>query len=139
MFALIETNSATHIAIHIPAGVAADSLAKLAQMFESNATFIRSSWRDFQVVEPKMSIILGNTYKAQDSEGETLLIADRSEVIGAEFVVESPEVYRSSVDARKKAEDEIAKLSREIDSLKLRNEQLSEALKAATAVTEDVE
>lgn len=136
MFALIETNNATHIAIHVPSDKATESLASIARMLEANATFIRCNYRDSEVITPKMSITLGNTFRLPDSDGEALLIAASDEVIGAEFVADSAEVYRSNQDYRKKTTDELTKQRREIDALKLQNEQLKEALAAATAITE---
>lgn len=45
MFAVIETNGATHIAIHVPHQGAEKSLPALARMLEENATFIRTGYR----------------------------------------------------------------------------------------------
>jgi uncharacterized protein YaiE (UPF0345 family) len=136
MFALIETKNATHIAIHIPADKAHESMPALAKMLEQNATFIKQSWREMEVVTPAMSIVLGNSYDIQDNEGEALKVAEHSEVIGSEFVADSPDVYRSNKVYREKKETEVTTMRREIDSLKLQVEKLQSALTAATAPEE---
>jgi hypothetical protein len=136
MFALIETNNATHIAIHIPAEKAHESMPALARMLEQNATFIKQSWREMEVVKPAMSIVLGNSYDVKDSDGESLKVVERAEVIGDEFVADSPDVFRSNKTYREKKEAEIATQRREIDSLKLQVEKLQAALEAATAPEE---
>ena len=132
MFALIETKGATHIAIHIPAEKAHESMPALAKMLEQNATFIKQSWREFEVVAPSMSIVLGNTYTVADNEGEALTVVEHGEVIGEEFVADSPEVFRSNKQFREKKEAEATTARREIDSLKLQVERLQAALNAAT-------
>lgn len=133
MYALIETNGATHIAIHVQAERASESLMTLAAMLEHNATFIRSSWREQQVVDPVMTISLSSTYQTKDNDGEALLIAPSNEIIGSEFVIDSPAVYRSNAEYRKKTDDELNTKRREIDALKLQVEKLQAALNAATS------
>lgn len=133
MYALIETKNATHIAIHIPSEKAAESLPAIARMLENNAVFINKSWRSMEVVKASMSIVLGDTYDLEDNEGEALKIIDSGEVIGAEFVAETPDVYRSNQKYREKKEAEVATQRREIDSLKLQVEKLQAALDAATS------
>jgi hypothetical protein len=138
MFALIETKGATHIAIHLPAEKLAASSAALANMLEHNATFIRSSWRDMEVVNPSMSIVLGNKYEVKDSDGEALIVSDDDSVIDDDFVIDSPDIYRSNNLYREKTEAELTTKRREIDSLKLQVEKLQSALAAATS-SEEVE
>jgi len=131
MYALIETNDATHIAIHIPAERANESLPAIARMLENNATFIHQSWRELKIVQAGMTINLGNSFDIKDNEGESLLINSGDDVIGDEFLPESPEVYRSNKAYREKKESEIATQKREIDSLKLQVEKLQASLSAA--------
>lgn len=138
MYALIETKNATHIAIHIPSEKAAESLPAIARMLEKNAVFINKSWRSMEVVKASMSIVLGDTYDLEDNEGEALKIIDSGEVIGAEFVAESPELYRSNQKYREKKEKEAEQHRTEIAGLKLQVEKLQAALAAATS-SEDVE
>jgi hypothetical protein len=136
MFALIETKGATHIAIHIPAERAHESLPAIARMLEKNATFIEQSWREQKTVKPVMTISLGDEFEISNSDGEVLKIASDANVIGEEFIAESLGVFASNKEYRAKKEAEIAGLRREIDSLKLQNEKLQSALSAATSQEE---
>jgi len=131
MYALIETKDATHIAIHIPAEKAAESLPAIARMLETNAVFIKKSWREMETTKASMTIVLGDTYDIDNNDGEALKIITSGDVIGDEFVAESPEVYRSNKAYRDKKEAELKEKSREIDSLKLQIEKLQASLKAA--------
>lgn len=137
MFALIETNNATHIAIHIPTDKASESLPAIARMLEANAVFIKKQWRSMEVVKASMTIVLGNTYDVEDNEGEALKITDGSYVIGDEFVAEHPEIFRTNQKYREKKEAELETKRREIDSLKLQVEKLQAALNAATSQDQD--
>lgn len=133
MYALIETKNATHIAIHIPSEKAADSLPAIARMLENNAVLIKKGWREMEVVKSSMSIILGDTYDLEDNEGEAIKIVTNGDVIGAEFVAESPDVYRSNQKYREKKEKEAEQYRTEVAGLKLQVEKLQAALAAATA------
>lgn len=131
MYALIETKNATHIAIHIPAERANESLPAIARMLETNTVFIKKSWREMETVKASMTIVLGDTYDIDDNDGEVLKIISSNDVIGDEFVAESPDVYRSNKAYRDKKEAELKEKSREIDSLKLQVEKLQASLHAA--------
>jgi hypothetical protein len=131
MYALIETKNATHIAIHIPAERANESLPAIARMLETNAVFIKKSWREMETVKASMTIVLGDTYDVDDNEGEALKIISSNDVIGDEFVAESPEVFRSNKAYRDKKEAELKEKCREIDSLKLQVEKLQASLQVA--------
>lgn len=132
MFALIETKNATHIAIHIPADKAAASLPALANMLENNAVFIQQSYREAAVVSPGMSIVLGNTYSMPNNDGEAIVIGVCEHLIADEFVIDTPEVFRSNKEYRAKKEAELTNMRREVDSLRLQVERLTAALTAAT-------
>jgi hypothetical protein len=131
MYALIETKNATHIAIHIPAERANESLPAIARMLETNAVFIKQSWREMETVKASMTIVLGDTYDIDNNEGEVLKVISSNDVIGDEFIAESPDVYRSNKAYREKKEAEITAQKREIDSLKLQVEKLQASLAAA--------
>lgn len=136
MYALIETKNATHIAIHIPSMKAAESLPAIAAMLENNAVMIKKGWRDMEVVKASMTIVLGDTYDIDDNEGESIKVITSADVIGDEFVAESPAVYRSNKAYREKKEAELNLARREIESLKLQVEKLQAALDAATEEAE---
>lgn len=124
MFAVIETNGATHIAINIPKEGADRSLPALAAMLEHNATFIRHNWRDVETVKPRMGITLGNTYEVKDSDAAELVIQAQPETIDESFVIASPEVFVSNKAALAKKDAEIDRIRKELDFTK---QQLSAA------------
>lgn len=93
MFALIETNGATHIAIHVPHQGAEKTLPALAAMLEQNATFICKGWRELSTRKPTMSIVLGDRIKVEDSEEGELIVAESGAVIGDDFEHATPELF----------------------------------------------
>ena len=117
MFAIIETNGATQIAIHVPHDGADKTLPALARMLEQNAVFIRASYSDMAIVKPTMNITLGNTHKIQHSD-EELVIAEAGVVLDEDFVNASPEAFVSNAAARKKAEAEHQRLRTELSFTK---------------------
>lgn len=134
MFALIETNGATHIAIHIPKDGADKSLPALAAMLEGNATFINNGWRNTEIVRPKMSITLGDTHTFDSDETGELTIAASSEVIGEDFVIAVPEVLISNRKAIEKKSAEIDRLRQELQNVRY---QLDAANSRLTELTTD--
>lgn len=132
MFAVIETKGATHIAINIPKEGADKSLPALAAMLEYNATFIQKGWRELNIVKPAMSIVLGNSYNAEDAEcGEITIQAER-EALDESFHIASPEILISNKKAIAKKEEEIKRLRAELDHTK---EQLRESRSQVEALT----
>ena len=134
MFALIETNGATHIAIHVPHQGADKTLPALTAMLEQNATFIAKSWRELSTKKPSMSIVLGDRIKVEDSEEGELIVAESGAVIGEDFMIATPEVFVSNAKTLaklrnndEKAQTEIRFLKQELESLKARLAELSEA------------
>jgi hypothetical protein len=117
MFAIIETNGATQIAIYVPHDGADRTLPALARMLEQNATFIRAGYQEMAIVKPAMSIVLGSTHKLQHSDDE-LAIAESGIVLGDDFVNASPEVFVSNAAARKKADAEQQRLRTELSFTK---------------------
>jgi hypothetical protein len=136
MFALIDTKSATHIAIHIPHDGADRSLPALAAMLEQNSVFIRSGYQELATVTPSMSVILGDTYR-QESYGQELTLAISKEsaaVLGDDFVRATPEVLTSHAKELKKRADENAKLTTELSFLRQQISTLQEQIKALTEI-----
>lgn len=117
MFALIETNGATHIAINIPLEGAEKTLPALAAMLENNAVFIRKDYNTCETVTPKMGITLGDTLKLEGYEIE-LKIQKSGAIIDESFVIESPEVRVSNAKGLKTKNELIAKQATEIAFLK---------------------
>lgn len=124
MFAIIETNGATHIAIHVPYAGAEKTLPALAAMLENNATFINKGWRDCGTVTPSMKIILGNKFETEKDDGPELLIKADDSVIDDSFVIASPEVFVSNKKALAKKDEEITRLRAEVAHTKNQLESL---------------
>ncbi|PJM66447.1 hypothetical protein [Achromobacter ruhlandii] len=118
MFAIIETNGANHIAIHIPNEGADKSLPALAAMLEHNATFINKGWREIGVVTPKMSIILGDKFETESDDAGELLIKASADVISEDFVIATPEAFISNKKAIAEKQKEIDRLRSELQSVK---------------------
>jgi len=117
MFAVIETNGASQIVIHVPHEGAEKTLPALARMLEKNATFVRTDYSSMAVVKPAMSITLGSSFTIKNSD-EELAIAESGVVLGEDFVNASPEVFVSNAQARKKAADEAQRLRTELSFTK---------------------
>lgn len=117
MFAVIETNGASHIVINVPHEGAEKSLPALARMLEENTTFIRVGYHEFALANPKMSIELGNTFRIDGNE-ETLAIATVDSVLSEDFVNATPEVLVSNLKARQKAQAEESRLRTELSYTK---------------------
>lgn len=133
MFAIIHTNGATHIAIHIPHAGAASSLPALAAMLEQNSTFIQQGYSELKTVKPSMSISLGNEYRCENYDIE-LAVVEAGAVIGDEFEIATPEVFTSNAKSLKKKDEELGKLRTEISFLK---SQLESANAALTSLREE--
>lgn len=118
MFAIIETNGANHIAIHIPKEGADKSLPALAAMLEHNATFINKGWREISVVRPTMSITLGDKIDVDSDDAGELLIKASPEVVSDDFVIATPDVFVSNKKAIAKKQEEIDRLRSELQSVK---------------------
>ena len=129
MFAVIETNGATHIAIHIPHQGAEKSLPAIAAMLEKNAIFINSGWSEFSLVNPSMSIVLGDLYKI-DRSGQELAISASPNVLDESFVAASADVFTSNAKGIKSAQEENLRLRKDIDSLKYQLEQANDRIAA---------
>lgn len=135
MFAIIDVNNATHIAIHIPHDGAEKSLPAIARMLENNATFIRSGYSEFSIIKPSMNIILGDSYKI-DRNDEELIVKASADVLSEDFQIATPEVFVSNAKSAKKKDDEISRQRTEINFLKQQLEQATSQLKALTALEE---
>ncbi|CCN02113.1 phage-related hypothetical protein [Bordetella bronchiseptica Bbr77] len=109
MFAVIETNNASHIAIRPP---------RKAAMLEHNATFINKGWREINVVKPNMHIILGDKFDTESDDASELLIQACTDVVSDDFVIAIPEVFVSNKTAIAKKQEEIERLRSELQSAK---------------------
>lgn len=127
MFALIETNGATHIAIHVPRDAAAASLPVLAAMLEQNATFICQGYSDGGIVAPKMSIQLGDVYHHETSAVDFRIEpAGRADIIDDAFTLATPDVLTSNARQLKQEQDRYHRLYTEHQALKSRFDALQE-------------
>lgn len=127
MFAIIKTNGANEIAIHIPHQGAEKTLPALAAMLEQNTTFINRSYYDATVVKPEMQIVLGNTYIV-DSEKPTIEVAASGAVIGDDFVIDAPEVRISFKKVIEGKDKEIERLRAELSMAKMERDRLQERI-----------
>jgi hypothetical protein len=119
MFALIKTNGATHIAIHIPSDDScSDSLQQLALMLEHNAIFYEDSWNRAGVVEPEMTVLLADKVKLKNrSENpEFIVVPPNSAVLYKSFEICAPEVLVSFAKQKEKFEETIKRLRNEIEA-----------------------
>jgi len=129
MFALIETNQATHIAIYIPHDGANKSLPALAAMLEQNAVFVRSGYQTIEVVKPDMTIRLNDTIEISGRENELCIVVPTSkQTLGDDFVLATSEAYISNQKAIKERDERISKQSSEIAFLKASLERLEATL-----------
>ena len=132
MFAIIKTNGANEIAIHIPHHGAEKTLPALAAMLEQNATFINRSYYDASVVKPEMQIVLGNTYIV-DSEKPTIEIAVSGSVIGEDFVADTPEVRVSFKKVIESKDKDIERLRTELSMAKMERDRLQDSINAMSS------
>lgn len=108
MFALIETNGATHIAIHVPHEGSDKTLPALAAMLEVNAVFLHAGYQESTAVKPKMTIVLGGSFHHNNYDVDIAIVEPGTTpppVIGAEWVIALPEFYASNAPLRKKLAD----------------------------------
>lgn len=133
MFAVIETNNASHVVIHIPHEGSEKSLPALARMLENNATFVRSGYSEFSIVKPSMNIVLGESYKIDRSD-EELVITASPDVLSSDFQIATPEVFVSNAKSAKKKDEEISRQRTEINFLKQQLEQATAQIKALTEI-----
>lgn len=138
MFAKIKTEGATHILIHVPGDAAAKSLPALAAMLEENAVFIRDGYSKYDIVEPKMEIVLGNKVTLESYEGEALTVAAGGSVIDDGFEIATPDVLASNRKGIEKKNAEIAKLRAELAFVKSQlDERERHALNCADAASDE--
>jgi hypothetical protein len=119
MFALIKTNGATHIAIHIPSDDScSDSLKQLALMLEKNAIFYEDSWMRPGVVEPEMTVLLADKVKLEGrtDNPEYIVVPPNSAVLDKSFEICTPEVLVSFARQKEKFEESIKRLRNEIET-----------------------
>jgi len=131
MFALIKTNGASEIAIHIPSDDSCStSLKQLSLMLEHNAKFLQDNWNEFKLIQPEMTIILGDqvNLESRSENGEFLVVPERSDVLGESFEIVTPEVQVSYAKAKQAFKDTIKRLRHEKESADLEIEQLKQRI-----------
>ena len=132
MFMKIKTNNADSIVIGVPTDVAAESLPQLIAMFENNAVFVRKLWgAPYEVVEPKIEIILGDKVVSSDSE-HALAVTSHEAVLDNKFSIHKPSLRADYTTALDKKEKENAKLRAEVNYLKNEITSLKEKLAELT-------
>lgn len=133
MFAVIETKGATHVLIHIPHDGATASLPALARLLESNAVFVRKGYSDADVVLPEMSVVLGDTYRIENTE-TVIAVSSNPSVLDESFVNCTPAVMISNAAARKRDADELARLRTELNFTKQQRDTALEQIQALTEI-----
>lgn len=119
MFALIATNQATHIAIHIPCEGADKTIPALVGMLENNAVFIRKCYSALETCAPEMSIQLGDKISLENSDAElAIVIPGSTSILDDSFVLETPDVRVSNKKAIEKKDAEITRLRTELAHVK---------------------
>lgn len=129
MFAVIKTNGANEIVIHIPHQGAEKTLPALAAMLEQNATFINRAYYEATIIKPEMSIILGDVYVV-DSDKPTISVAASGSVIGGDFVLDTPEVRISFKKIIEGKDKDIERLRTELSMAKIERDRLQEQINA---------
>jgi hypothetical protein len=113
MFALIKTNRASHIAIHIPHDGADKSLPALAAMLEMNAVFVNQGYSELVEVKPKMTIELSNEITITGRDAEiSIQIPANSHCLDDSFILATAEAYISNKNAIEQRDEKIKKTIR---------------------------
>jgi len=132
MFAFIETNQATHIAINIPQDGAEKTIPALVGMLESNAVFIQKGYNTIETRQPKMSIQLGDSVSVDNSDTEMVIqIPGSACLLDDSFVMETPVVRISNQKAIKRKDEEIQRLRTELAHVKQQFADLQDRINAA--------
>jgi hypothetical protein len=132
MFAFIETNNATHIAIAIPLEGADKTIPALVAMLENNAVFVQKGYDTLETRKPKMTIELDSEIEVKGRESTlSIRIPGSTSVIDDSFVLETPEVRISNQKALAQKDAEISRLRTELAHVKQQFTDLQERINAA--------
>jgi hypothetical protein len=139
MFAEIKTNGAHTIVIAIPREGADKTLPALARMLENNAVFFSSpSWRDNNIVQPNMTIHLGDSYQFENRDEKFLVqLQDCAAIISEDWQAATPNVLVSNREAIDKLEKRLEERNNQVQLLKLQLDEANEKLQAMQAEQED--
>lgn len=126
MFALVNTQNVTEIAIYIPSDDnCSESLKQLTLMLEHNATFYNVGYKSFEIVNPQMSVILGDKHEFSSGyESMEVTVASSDCVLDPHFSIDTAQVKASYDKAKSLFAQRNERLEKEIASLKLQIEQL---------------
>jgi hypothetical protein len=132
MFAEIKTNGAHTIVIAIPHEGADKTLPALARMLENNAVFFSSpNWRDNNIVQPNMTIHLGDSYQFENRDEKILVqLPDCDAIISSEWQAATPNVFVSNRKAIEKLEQRLKERDDQVQLLNLQLNQANEKLQA---------
>lgn len=130
MFALIDTKDASEIAIYIPSDDnCSESLKQLTLMLEHNATFYKNKYQSFEIVNPQMSVTLGDKHEFSSGyESMEVTVASNDHVLDPHFSIDTAQVKASYAKAQSAFTQKNQRLQKEIASLKFEIEQLKEKL-----------
>lgn len=142
MFALIKTNGASEIAIHVPSDDnCSTSLKQLALMLENNATFYDNGYYEFKMIKPEMSIVLGDQIQLQgrSENGEFALVPGGSDLLDESFAIATPEVLASFQQAKKGLQDAIKSLRNENEAKDITIRRLEQRIEELASAYQDKE
>lgn len=142
MFALIKTNGASEIAIHIPGDDnCSTSLKQLALMLENNATFYDNNYYEFKIIKPEMSIILGDQIQLENraENGEVVVVPAGSDLLDESFEIATPEVKVSYAKAKKEFEATINRLRNEKEAKDIEIQLLEQRIEELASAQQDKE
>lgn len=130
MFALIDTKDASEIAIYIPSDDnCSESLKQLTLMLEHNATFYKVGYQSFEIVKPKISLILGNKHEFESGyESVEVTVASNDHLLDKHFSIDTAQVKASYDKAKRSFAERNERLQKEVASLKLEIEKLEEMI-----------
>jgi sensor histidine kinase regulating citrate/malate metabolism len=138
MFAQIETNGATHIIIHVPHVGAERSLPALAAMLEQNAIFLQNGYSDRKIVEPKMSVMLGDRVDMDMRDDSVVIkVPDSGAVLDDSFVIAQPQVFVSNAKAIKERDERYQRINTELSFVKSELARYKEMVEKLTTQTHE--
>lgn len=129
MFALIDFNGATHMAINVPLEGADKTLPSLLGMLEQNTVLVQKGYQTLEPRKGSMSIQLGNTLSIDSySEQLVIVVPDSGAIIDDHFQFATPEVFVSNKKALDQKDDEIKRLRTELAHVKQQLDDLKETI-----------
>lgn len=129
MFALIDLDDATHMAINVPLEGADKTLPALLGMLEQNTVLVRKRYQSLEQRKGSMSIQLGNTLSVDSGTEQLLIVVPNSDaIIDDHFQFATPELFVSNKKGLEQRDDEIKRLRTELAHVKQQLDDLKETI-----------